>query len=246
MVHGDVNNVLDGGDGDDFLSATAHLVTWAAEEVDEFLITDRLTGGAGNDILQATAYVEDFDRLGSAINILLAGDGNDRLTGTILAGTIGANRLYGHAGNDRLQVNGGSGNLLNAGPGTDTLIAGNGSDTLVGGAGNDTFRFLSVAASTPAVRDILRADGSVAAFERPGGQVGDRIDLSAIDANVAAGVQHFAFGTSHAAGHLWAVDSGAMTLIRGNIDGDAFVEFELAIDDGSIRASAYTGADFLV
>ena len=68
----------------------------------------------------------------------------------------------------------------------------------------------------------------------------------AIDANVAAGVQHFAFDTSHAAGQLRAVQSGALTLIRGNIDGDPAVEFEFGIDDGNVRTLAYTGADFLV
>ena len=164
------------------------------------------------------------------------------------AGTLGANRLYAHTGNDRLQVNGGTGNLLNAGPGTDVLIAGTGTDTFVGSAGNDVFRFLSTAASTPSSRDILQADGSVAAFERPGGgQVVDRFDLTGIDANaVAGGTQHFVFGTSHAAGRLWAEDSGTLTLIRGNTDHDTAVEFEVAIQDGNVHALAYTTADFLV
>ena len=116
----------------------------------------------------------------------------------------------------------------------------------MGGSGNDIFRFLSTASSTPSARDTLQADGGMAAFERPGGQLGDRIDLSAIDANAAGGTQHFVFGNSHATGRLWAVDSGAVTIIRGNTDADAAPEFEIAIQDGAVRASAYTGADFLV
>lgn len=235
----DVNNVLDGGDGDDVLVARANLVAWPAEEVDDYLVTNRLTGGAGNDTLRATIS-DDASDGGTALNILLAGAGNDSLTATMQAGTVGANRLYGHAGNDRLQSIGGSGNLLNGGPGRDILTAGAGTDSLAGGSGNDIFRFLNLAASTPAARDVI------AVFERPGGQLGDRIDLSAIDASVAAGVQHFVFGTSHAVGRLWAVDSGDLTLIRGNVDGDAAVEFEIAIDDGAVRASAYTAADFIL
>ncbi|MFO1142823.1 MAG: hypothetical protein U1E59_10600 [Amaricoccus sp.] len=42
------------------------------------------------------------------------------------------------------------------------------------------------------------------------------------------------------------MDSGTSTLIRGNTDGDTAVEFELAIQDGTLRASAYSAADFLL
>ena len=159
------------------------------------VMTNRLTGGAGNDTLQATAFVDNFERSGSALNILLAGDGNDSLTATILAGTPGANRLFGHAGNDRLQVNGGTGNLLNAGAGTDVLISGAGVDTLVGGSGNDIFRFLSTASSTPVRARHAASRRRHGGFERPGGQPGDRIDLSAIDANTRAEARStFVFG----------------------------------------------------
>ncbi|MHA3891152.1 beta strand repeat-containing protein, partial [Acinetobacter sp. GXMZU3951] len=52
-------------------------------------------------------------------------------------GTIGDDRLYGHAGNDTL--NGGEGNdLLRGGIGNDTLIGGSGNDILSGGKGDDT------------------------------------------------------------------------------------------------------------
>lgn len=40
--------------------------------------------------------------------------------------------------------------------------------------------------------------------------------------------------------------SRATALIRGNTDSDTAVEFEIAIQDGTVKASAYTGADFLV
>ena len=172
-------------------------------------MTNRLTGGAGNDTLQATAFLDNFDGSGSALNILLAGDGNDSLTATMQAGTSGANRLYGHAGNDRLQVIGGSGNLLNAGSGTDILIAGAGTDTLVGGSRQRHLPLPDEAASTPAARDVLqgrrqhrRLRAARRPTRRPDRPLGDRRQHR-------GGVQHFVFGTSHGTGRLWAVDSGA-------------------------------------
>ena len=243
----DTFNILDGGEGDDFLSANSRVINWGNINDLDTVMTTRLTGGAGNDTLQATSFVDNGEDSGSALNVLLAGDGNDRLTATILAGTPGANRMFGHDGNDRLQSVGGTGNLLNGGAGADVLIAGVGTDTLVGGAGNDVFRFLSTSGSTSSRRDIIQGDAGAAGFDRPGAQLGDRIDLSAVDANTGAvGTQHFVFGTSHGVGRLWAVDSGNLTLIRGNSGADAAPEFEIAIQDGNVHASAYTGADFIL
>jgi hypothetical protein len=37
-----------------------------------------------------------------------------------------------------------------------------------------------------------------------------------------------------------------VTYLRGNSDGDAAAEFELAIFDGAVGASAYTHHDFLL
>ena len=115
------NNILDGGAGNDFLSATGRVNRWSDYEDGPGVLTNRLTGGTGNDTLQASAFVDDLGSGGSAVNVLLANDGNDTLVATIQAGMLGSNRLFGHNGNDRLQVNGGEGNLLNAGQGRDVL-----------------------------------------------------------------------------------------------------------------------------
>jgi len=66
--------------------------------------------------------------------------------------------------------------------GDDVLIGGIGADVLKGGAGNDTFRYLNVVDSTVAVIDFT---------------TGDKIDLSAIDAdgNGDNGDTAFTFGT---------------------------------------------------
>ena len=68
---------------------------------------------------------------------------------------------------------------------------------------------------------------------------GDRIDLSGIDANTAAGGdQAFVFGGT-GTGRVSAVKSGGNTLMRCNIDKDAAFEFELLIEDGGVLAGAY-------
>ena len=84
------------------------------------------------------------------------------------------------------------------------------------------------------------------AFEGAGAAAGDRIDLSAIDANTArAGDQAFSLGGTGVA-RLSFVESGTDTIVRGNTDGDAAFEFQLVIEDGAVRATAYTSADFLL
>ena len=88
-------------------------------------------------------------------DIILAGDGNDRVTGATawdllmggfgndtISGNGGGDRLYGEAGDDSLT--GGEGNdMLYGGDGADTLSAGNGFDTMTGGVGSDLFVFRS-------------------------------------------------------------------------------------------------------
>ena len=92
-----------------------------------------------------------------------------------LTGDGGANRLDGRDGND----------TLTGGGGNDTLVGGVGADELTGGAGADRFIFSALAQSTGLETDTLFD------FSR---LEGDRIDLSAIDANATlAGNQAFAF-----------------------------------------------------
>ena len=72
------------------------------------------------------------------------------------------------------------------------------------------------------------------------------IDLSGIDANTSvAGNQAFLFGGT-GIGHLSLVNSGTTTIVNGNVDADAAFEFVLAIEDGSLLASAYKAGDFIL
>ncbi|BAY75586.1 hemolysin-type calcium-binding region [Nostoc linckia NIES-25] len=88
------------------------------------------------------------------------------------------------------QLSGGNGNdNINCGAGNDTITGGNGTDLLTGGLGNDIFDFNSLAESQPGgFRDVIND------FVGNGLALGDRIDLSTIDANpFLAGNQAFSF-----------------------------------------------------
>ncbi len=86
--------------------------------------------GLGNNYVAANPY---------AIQ-LLAGDGNDTVTGNIgndiIAGERGDDRLFGGSGNDTL-LGGLGDDTLNGGLGDDRLLGGDGNDLLQGNAGND-------------------------------------------------------------------------------------------------------------
>jgi serralysin len=224
-----------GGAGSDVITGNA-----AANRLDGGAGNDQIRGGAGADVLVGG---QGFDRLwgGAGNDALYSGSKGGALNGDTgndaLFGGGAADQLFGGAGND--QIRGRAGN--------DLLVGGAGADVLVGGAGADTFRFLSCAESAPGAADRLRAGDGGATFEAPGKGLGDRIDMGAIDANVArAGDQAFAFGSKQGIGCIWAVDVGGATHIRGNVDADRAFEFELIIEDGAARASSYKAHDFIL
>ena len=87
------------------------------------------------------------------------------------------NSILGEAGADRL--GGGNGaDFLDGGDGTDTLTGGLGADRLTGGTGGDRFVFDDGHAGVGAAARDLVIDF--------GGAGGDRLDLTAIDANLAS------------------------------------------------------------
>ena len=100
-------------------------------------------------------------------------------------GSVRAGDLGGRAGGDTLI--GGSGNdTLLGGAGNDTLVGGAGKDTLTGGGGLDHFVFTAIGDSKLAAPDLITDWGA-----------GDRIDLSAIDADTkTSGDQAFHLGAT--------------------------------------------------
>jgi Ca2+-binding RTX toxin-like protein len=136
--------------------------TSSADRIYGYNGDDNISGGAGNDVIYG----------GEGNDLLSGGAGNDWL----YAGT-GRDFLYGGDGNDRL-----------FGTGDDQLYGGLGSDILVdgglmtGGGGTDTFQFTRVAPNSSRPPSTLITDF----------QQGEKIDLSAIDANTeVAGNQAF-------------------------------------------------------
>ncbi|WP_395612225.1 type I secretion C-terminal target domain-containing protein [Allosphingosinicella sp.] len=153
------------------------------------------------------------------------------IPGMNLIGTVNGDRLIGDSGNDVLD--GGAGNdLLIGGDGNDRLIGGFGNDRMEGGLGSDTFVFNSIGDSRTSA---MRSDGVkivpdiIADFANGT----DKIDLSAIDANIStvandgfSYIGNAAF--SHQAGQLrWEAIAGGGVNIFGDVDGDGFADLQI-------------------
>ncbi|WP_370873761.1 M10 family metallopeptidase C-terminal domain-containing protein [Caulobacter ginsengisoli] len=109
--------------------------------------------------------------------------------------------------------------------GDDTLIGGTGADILVGGAGADTFvvTAASIHASGPietdTVNDLIAAQG-------------DRLDLSAIDADVSTAGDdafHLVGNFTHHAGEMTLSFAGGVTVLGLDVDGDGRADYRMTI-----------------
>ncbi|NTU54250.1 MAG: hypothetical protein HGA97_11270, partial [Chlorobiaceae bacterium] len=199
------NDLLDGGNGADRLEGGSgndvYLVDNPGDVVKEI-------AGNGTDSIESGitwtlgANVENLTLTGSgAIN----GKGN--VLDNVITGNDGANVLNGVTGNDTIL--GGGGN--------DTINGGTGVDVMTGGAGNDLFVFDYLATTESGV--VAISHDIITDFVS--GQ--DRLDLSAIDANVrVSGNQVFdsailsVMNPFTAAGQLRF--DGASGMLYGNTD----------------------------
>ncbi|OWJ66202.1 calcium-binding protein [Inquilinus limosus] len=225
---------ISGSQGSDVLSGNAGanvLQGWSGDDV--------LRGGAGADSLDGGAGVDTVSyytsSTGVAVNLVSgAGSGGDAQGDTL----VSIENVSGSQGNDSLVGNSGA-NVLQGWNGNDVLTGGGGKDTLTGGAGADRFVYGSilqspVGAGADRITDFSHAQG-------------DRIDLSAIDANTGvAGDQGFSFiGTAlftGSAGQLRYATSGGVTTIAGDVDGDKVSDFHIQLT-GTI---ALVAADFVL
>ncbi len=264
------NDTLNGGGDNDRLKGGVGADLLNGDDGNDVLIggagADNINGGAGEDTASyanatkgVTVNLKDGTGSGATaegdvltgIENLAGSAGNDSLTGK-----AGANRLVGNGGDDTLNGAGGADSLFgNAGNdllaggmgadqlagdnGNDTLIGGAGHDILAGGGGRDTFQFNDIAQSGvgPSQRDRI-ADFA------PGR---DKVDLTAIDADTGhAGDDAFSFigaaHFSHHAGQLRAVVIGAVTIVSGDVDGDAAADFQIALAGHPL----VQGGDFLL
>ncbi len=214
LVGGDGADNLSGGAGNDSVDGGAGNDTSFGEAGNDSFHggagTDTLDGGDDNDFLEGGADADtltggagidtaSYASSAAGVTVVLGGASSggdaqgDTLTGIeqvmgsgfadTLTGDAGANTLWGLAGND-------------------VLTGAGGADVLKGGAGADTFRYVATGDSTLATagRDTITDFAA-----------GDKIDLSAIDANGAGpGDAAFTFGTGAftAAGQIRVLDFG--------------------------------------
>jgi len=202
---------------------------------------DTLTGGAGSDTFMFRSSdaggvdtITDFDAGASGdmlgIGALLQGySAGDDLSPYISMRESGTDTIVG--GNDADTVYGGSGNdVIDGSGGNDFIIGGYGADQLTGGGGNDTFVYLDTKDTNDTITDFA---------------TGDKIDLSAIDANPGlVGDQGFTFGGTTATAHgVWYAQVGGNVVVYVDTDGNAATA-ELAITLNGV--STVNSGDFLL
>ena len=165
---------------------------------------DILVGGAGADALKGGNGIDTASYVNSAAGVTV-----NLATGAVSGGDAAGDtfnsieQVLGSNQGDRLTGDAGA-NTLWGGNGDDVITGGLGADFLKGGAGNDSFVYTSVADSTVAAA----GKDTITDFT-----AGDKIDLSAIDAdgNAANGDTAFSFGPggfTGVAGELRVVDFG--------------------------------------
>ena len=192
----------------DPLTGTAAISSWSGVSQLQLAITDHpliveVTGGAAPAAGPTASYAPPIWQ----------------------SGTAGADTLNGGAGDDILNGLGGN-DVLNGRAGNDQLDGGAGADILAGGAGADRFIYKTQADSPFApgsrdqIMDFSHADG-------------DKLDLSAIDANLVAS-GHLPFhlaGSSftHHAGELIQLRSGDGYLLEGDAGGSGNASFAIML-----------------
>jgi Ca2+-binding RTX toxin-like protein len=263
------NDILDGGDGNDRLVGGAGTDTIhggnGVDSIDGGADNDLIFGDAGNDNLYGGAGDDQIDG-GDGNDVIEGGAGADALTGgagtdtasyassaagvtvSLASGTglggdaqgdtlTGIENLSGSALNDVLTGNENA-NTLQGGAGDDVLTGGAGADLLKGGAGNDSFTYTDVTDSTV----LAAGKDTILDFT-----TGDKIDLSAIDAdgNSGNGDTAFTFITTNFTGHageVLVVTAGAIQVIYADTNGDRIADLGINV----YSDHALTAADFVL
>lgn len=126
-------------------------------------------------------------------------------------GGSGSDTFNGFAGNDKLNGNGGNDTLV-GGRGDDVLYGGRDQDFLTGGSGNDTFVYKSVKES----RASYYERDTIVDFTK-----GDKIDLSAIDANALTRTNN---GFSFIGGKEFTGKAGELRYEKGSYDTNVYAD----------------------
>ncbi|GGE83245.1 calcium-binding protein [Niveispirillum cyanobacteriorum] len=181
---------------------------------------DTLDGGAGADSLVGGAGDDTYivDDAGDVVSEA-AGEGIDNVQTSLSAYTLTANvENLAYTGTDDFAGTGNDlGNVIAGSSGNDTLDGGIGADTLTGGAGADLF----IVGNSDMVSDFSAGDG-------------DRIDLSAIDADASLpGDDAFTWldgaAFSNVAGQLRWETVGADIALLADLDGDGVADLTVSV-----------------
>jgi len=223
------NDLLNGGTGIDNMNGGFGNDTYVVDNVLD--IAAEVAGGV-DLVLSSVSYILSPNLENLTLRGAFAFSGTGNAKNNIITGIGNTNNLLrGLNGNDTIV----------GGDGNDTIVGGNGTDTLTGGtalvgAGNDTFDFNSVLESQPGVlRDVITD------FVGNGFGLGDRINLSTIDANnINPGNQAFTFivGPFTAAGQV----RYAGGIIQANTGGSLAPELEIRL----IGAPLLVATDFIL
>ncbi|CAN5165974.1 hypothetical protein BH10PSE7_BH10PSE7_10390 [soil metagenome] len=230
---------FDAGQYEIIFDETTTATTSSVERLIGTAFADTITGIDSSNLFFGQGGADSISG-GSGADSLYGGDSNDTLDGgdgsDLLNGGNDQDSILGGSGNDTLFGAGGN-DLLDGGDDDDIIAGGIGAYTMTGGLHFDRFLFKTAAdANGDQINDFVIGD--------------DTIDVSGIDADPnTPGDQEFTFieetAFSGDPGELQAViielpGGAAITLIKGQIDGQGDPEFIITIP----FAVALTEEDF--
>jgi trimeric autotransporter adhesin len=217
------NDSIDGGNGNDLLSAVAGDNTLNGGYGNDVIYSgagnDSIDGGTGDDTLRSSYSnaVMSYDTLNGSGSIAsgLEIDTFINIESFNINTYNGNDFLIGGTGNDILSAGNGN-NTLSGGDGNDNLTSGTGNDFIDGGNGNDTLgSFYSNAVLMS--YDTLNGSGSIIS----GSEIDTFISIEAFNITSGNGNDFLLGGTGN---DILNGDAGADTMSGGNNDDTYFVD----------------------